>query len=61
MRKKLNRLLASTCRHQVTIVVRSAGMERIVCESCGHISFAFDSAIPETKTAISESLETADV
>jgi hypothetical protein len=24
------------------MVVRAAGMERIVCESCGHISFSFD-------------------
>jgi hypothetical protein len=24
------------------MVVRAAGMERIVCESCGHLSFSFD-------------------
>ncbi|HET7847211.1 MAG TPA: hypothetical protein VFL72_06920 [Acidimicrobiia bacterium] len=24
------------------MVVRAAGMERMVCESCGHISFSFD-------------------
>ena len=24
------------------MVVRSAGLERIVCENCGHVSFSFD-------------------
>jgi hypothetical protein len=24
------------------IVVRSAGVERMVCENCGHMSFSFD-------------------
>ena len=46
MRSKLNRLWATNCKHERTIVVRSTGMERIVCESCGHISFAFDGAGP---------------
>lgn len=29
------------CRHMKTITVRSAGSERIVCESCRHVSFRF--------------------
>jgi hypothetical protein len=24
------------------MMLRAAGMERMVCESCGHISFSFD-------------------
>lgn len=41
---RINRpnLFSRGCKHQDTIVVRSVGMERIVCEDCGHISFSFD-------------------
>jgi len=46
VRRKLTKLFGTNCRHPQTIVVRSAGMERIVCESCGHISFSFDGAGP---------------
>jgi len=28
------------CSHTETIAVTSAGIERIVCESCGHVSFS---------------------
>jgi len=38
----LPRLFGTNCRHETVIVVRSAGVERMVCESCGHISFSFD-------------------
>jgi hypothetical protein len=38
----LPRLFGAPCRHEKAMVVRAAGMERIVCESCGHISFSFD-------------------
>ena len=38
----LPRLFGAPCKHEKVIVVRAAGMERIVCESCGHISFSFD-------------------
>ncbi len=27
------------CKHPRRIVVRTAGLERTVCESCGHVSF----------------------
>ena len=42
MRMNLPRLFGAPCRHEKVMVVRGAGMERIVCESCGHISFSFD-------------------
>jgi hypothetical protein len=38
----LPRFLGANCKHETVIVVRSAGIERMVCESCGHISFSFD-------------------
>lgn len=38
---KRPKLFAKKCTHQSSIVVRSTGMERTVCEDCGHISFAF--------------------
>jgi len=43
---KLTNLLSAKCTHRRTVVVRSAGMERIVCEGCGHVSFSFDGAGP---------------
>jgi hypothetical protein len=46
VRTKLTELFTARCRHEKTIVVRSSGMERIVCESCGHVSFSFDGAGP---------------
>lgn len=42
MRMNLPRLFGTPCRHEKVVVVRTAGMERIVCESCGHVSFSFD-------------------
>lgn len=29
------------CEHSETMAVISAGIERIVCESCGYVSFMF--------------------
>jgi hypothetical protein len=31
----------TNCPHSTTIAVISAGVERIVCESCGNVSFVF--------------------
>jgi hypothetical protein len=37
------------------MVVRSAGLERIVCENCGNVSFSFDESelMAETESLIS--------
>jgi hypothetical protein len=43
---KLGQMLTNKCSHRRTVVVRSSGIERIVCESCGHVSFSFDGAGP---------------
>ncbi len=29
------------CSHRVTVSVRSTGVERVVCEECGHVSVHF--------------------
>jgi hypothetical protein len=29
------------CRHRVTVTVRSMGMDRSVCERCGHVTFSY--------------------
>lgn len=42
MRLNLPRLFLTPCEHERVMVVRSAGLERIVCENCGHVSFSFD-------------------
>lgn len=35
-----NRSASTICAHQQTVSVRAAGIERVVCESCGHMSFS---------------------
>lgn len=55
MRRFLARRSPSRCKHPNTIVVRSVGMERVVCESCGHLSFAF---APEVVDVIDHDLVT---
>lgn len=50
----------SRCRHPETIEVRSTGMVRIVCEGCGHVSFAFDTDRREpTQAPVALDLEVA--
>lgn len=34
------------CQHSETIVVRTVGVERTICEACGHISFTMSSMYP---------------
>lgn len=63
VRFKLN---FGTCRHLETMVVRSAGMERLVCEACGHVSFTFDfgpdrAAERDPVTPIHDLAQTAEV
>lgn len=41
-----NRLFAVKCEHNETIVVRSVGVQRTVCENCGHVSFSIAPTIP---------------
>jgi hypothetical protein len=31
-----------TCVHEHVIAIHSAGVMRVICEDCGHISFSFD-------------------
>jgi hypothetical protein len=33
------------CAHRVTLTVQSAGIERVVCEACGHVSVHFLSGL----------------
>lgn len=39
MRNMLSRWIGRPCEHQHTMVVRSVGVQRTVCEGCGHVSF----------------------
>ncbi|MFQ5522856.1 MAG: hypothetical protein ACE5F5_04685 [Acidimicrobiia bacterium] len=36
------------CPHDETISVRSAGMERVLCNSCGHVSFRYVGQLTRT-------------
>lgn len=36
------------CRHTKTVALRSAGLERLVCETCGHVSFKATEEIVHT-------------
>lgn len=38
-----NRGNVATCPHSNTVKVSTAGLERTVCEFCGHVSVAFTS------------------
>jgi len=33
------------CAHRVTVTVQSTGVERVVCEACGHVSVQFLSGL----------------
>lgn len=33
------------CTHEVTVTVISNGLERVICEQCGHISIRYESMI----------------
>ncbi|HSO49035.1 MAG TPA: hypothetical protein VLS86_00695 [Acidimicrobiia bacterium] len=35
------RQAANVCQHTETLITATAGLERIVCETCGHLSFNF--------------------
>lgn len=36
---KRDKVARTDCRHQTTVTVRNSGIERTVCETCGHVSF----------------------
>lgn len=46
MRRIWNRLLGEPCEHEHKIVVTSVGVQRSVCEACGHISFVMVPSSP---------------
>lgn len=52
MRRIWKSLVGSECQHPHTLVVTSVGVRRIVCESCGHISFKMTSADSVTRRPI---------
>jgi len=33
------RLASAECEHQDIVTIRNSGIERTVCEACGHVSF----------------------
>ena len=51
MRRIISRMLSIDCTHNQTIVVRSGGLTRVVCESCGLLSFYFDPVLSATSDA----------
>ena len=40
MKKFWARFFDKKCEHQTTLTTRSVGVERTVCEECGHLSFS---------------------
>lgn len=36
---KKGRLARAECHHLSSVTVRNSGIERTVCETCGHVSF----------------------
>jgi hypothetical protein len=43
MKNPFTQMTKTRCEHQRTLVVRSVGVQRTVCEGCGHVSFAMSS------------------
>lgn len=41
MRARRRHRRQNNCPHRVTVAVRSGGIERRVCESCGHVGVHF--------------------
>lgn len=39
MKEFVARLLGRECAHEQVLVVRTASVERQICETCGHLSF----------------------
>ena len=39
MTKLWTRMFGNKCEHENTLTVSSVGVERTVCEDCGHVSF----------------------
>jgi hypothetical protein len=37
-----------SCPHPDTISVRSAGVERVICNACGHVSFSYVGELTRT-------------
>lgn len=58
--KKLWNRMIGNCEHPHTIVVSSVGVERTVCENCGHISFHItDETHQSTKATVKRDLPQA--
>lgn len=36
---KRDKVARTECGHPTTVTVRNSGIERTVCETCGHVSF----------------------
>ena len=45
MRKSIAKWWGRDCLHRHTLVVRSVGVTRTVCEDCGHLSFKIQSGL----------------
>lgn len=45
MKRLLLQFLGRECAHSHMLVVRSAGVTRSVCESCGHMSFTIQTSV----------------
>jgi ribosomal protein S27E len=45
VRSRRFRFLSNRCEHDQVIAVHSAGLTRVICEDCGHISFRFDDVV----------------
>lgn len=59
MRRLWSKLIAPVCGHLQTIVVTSVGVQRVVCESCGHLSFHFVSPLTDDRKKFEVRLEKA--
>lgn len=50
--------LELSCPHETTITTVTAGIRRVVCEACGHVSIRLDQDLPAGQAAEKEPVTT---
>lgn len=51
MKEFVARLLGRECEHEQVLVVRTASVQRQICEACGHLSFEMEASPRRVETS----------
>ena len=63
MRAYLTYRKIAVCSHQSTVTVITGGLERVICEDCGHVTIRYESMISGDldRSMFSRDADSADV